>query len=323
MLYSFLVIKMNLINDEKHYNTLSNYYMYKYNKKVAKISLNAGFSCPNKDGTKGKGGCTYCSKLGSGDFAGNPTQSLKEQFLAIKDVISAKWPDTLYIPYLQANTNTYGSIERLKQVYNELLNLDKNVCEISIATRADCLEDEKIALLNEINQKIPVQIELGLQTSNEITAKQINRGSSNAELVSAVSRLRKNNIEIVIHIINGLPGETEEDMLNTIEFINKLDIQGIKIHSLCVLKNTKMGDDYIKHPFKLQTLEEYVDITIKQIRHLRKDIIIHRLSADAALDDLIAPLWTRKKLVVMNEIDKKMRKLNCYQGDQLLNGHSS
>ncbi len=314
---------MNLINEEKHYNTLANYYLYKYHKKVAKISLNAGFSCPNKDGTKGRGGCTYCSKLGSGDFAGNPTKSLKEQFLEVKEQIAKKWPDTLYIPYLQANTNTYGSIEKLTRVYNELLDLDENVCQISIATRADCLEDEKIELLDTLNKKIPVQIELGLQTANEKTAKNINRGSSNIELIDAVSRLRNKNIEVVIHIINGLPGETDEDMLNTIDFINKLDIQGIKIHSLCVLKNTQMGDDYLKNPFKLQTLDEYVDITIRQIRRLRGDIIIHRLSADAALDDLIAPLWTRKKLVVMNEIDKKMRKFNYYQADQFCNGHSS
>lgn len=314
---------MNLTNDEKHYNTLANYYFNKYHEKVAKISLNAGFSCPNKDGKKGYGGCTYCSKSGSGDFAGSPKDDLKTQFLNIKKIMAKKWPKTLYIPYLQANSNTYGDIDRLKNIYNELLNLDPNVVEISIATRADCLEDEKIKLLSEINKKIPVQIELGLQTSNEKTAKLINRGSTNEELTSAVKRLRKENIEVVIHIMNGLPNETEADMLNTIDFINSLDIQGLKIHSLCILKNTKMGDDYLKERWPLLTLDEYVKITVSQIRHLRSDIIIHRLSADADLSDLIAPLWTRKKLVVMNEIDKLMRKYNYYQGDQFKNGHSS
>lgn len=318
-----MVIKMNLTNDEKHYNTLANYYFNKYHEKVAKISLNAGFSCPNKDGKKGYGGCTYCSKSGSGDFAGSPNDDLKTQFLSIKKVIAKKWPKTLYIPYLQANTNTYGDIDRLEKIYNELLNLDPNVVEISIATRADCLENEKINLLSEINKKIPVQIELGLQTSNEKTAKIINRGSTNKELIDAVKRLREKNIEVVIHIMNGLPNENEADMLNTIDFINSLDIQGIKIHSLCILKNTKMGGDYLKKPWPLLTLDEYIKITVNQIRHLRSDIIIHRLSADADLSDLIAPLWTRKKLVVMNEIDKLMRKYNYYQGDQFKKGHSS
>lgn len=314
---------MNLTNDEKHYNTLANYYLNKYHEKVAKISLNAGFSCPNKDGTKGYGGCSYCSRSGSGDFAGKPSDDLKTQFEKIKKVMVKKWPNTLYIPYLQANTNTYAEVSRLEEIYTKLLSLDPNVVQISIATRADCLENEKIALLSKINKIIPVQIELGLQTSNEKTASLINRGSSNEELIDAVRRLRRENIEIVIHIMNGLPGEDEADMLNTIEFINKLDIQGIKIHSLCILKNTKMGDDYLKNPWPLLSLEEYVRITVEQIRHLREDIIIHRLSADADLNDLIAPLWTRKKLVVMNEIDKLMRKNNYYQGDQFKNGHSS
>lgn len=314
---------MNLTNDEKHYNTLANYYLNKYHEKVAKISLNAGFSCPNKDGTKGYGGCSYCSRSGSGDFAGKPSDDLKTQFEKIREVMVKKWPNALYIPYLQANTNTYAEVSRLEEIYTKLLSLDPNVVQISIATRADCLENEKIALLSKINKIIPVQIELGLQTSNEKTASLINRGSSNEELIDAVRRLRRENIEIVIHILNGLPGEDEADMLNTIEFINKLDIQGIKIHSLCILKNTKMGDDYLKKPWPLLSLEEYVRITVEQIRHLREDIIIHRLSADADLNDLIAPLWTRKKLVVMNEIDKLMRKNNYYQGDQFKNGHSS
>lgn len=314
---------MNLTNDEKHYNTLANYYLNKYHEKVAKISLNAGFSCPNKDGTKGYGGCSYCSRSGSGDFAGKPSDDLKTQFEKIKEVMVKKWPNTLYIPYLQANTNTYAEVSKLEEIYTKLISLDPNVVQISIATRADCLENEKIALLSKINKIIPVQIELGLQTSNEKTASLINRGSSNEELIDAVKRLRKENIEIVIHIMNGLPGEDEADMLNTIEFINKLDIQGIKIHSLCILKNTKMGDDYLKKPWPLLSLEEYVKITVEQIRHLREDIIIHRLSADADLKDLIAPLWTRKKLVVMNEIDKLMRKNNFYQSDQFKNGHSS
>lgn len=314
---------MNLMNEEKHYNTLTNYYLHKYGKKVAKVSLNAGFSCPNKDGKKGYGGCTYCSKLGAGDFAGDKNDSLKVQFEKIKSIMNQKWQDTLYIPYLQANTNTYGSIEKLRFVYEQLLNLDQNVCEISIATRADELQDEKIELLSEINKKIPVQIELGLQTSNETTANSINRNCSNEEIICAVQKLKNHNIEVVIHIMNGLPGETSKDMLNTIDFVNSLEPHGIKIHSLCILKNTKMGDDFIKNPWKVMTLEEYVDITVMQIAKLNPNIIIHRLSADFSSDDLIEPLWTRKKMIVMNEIDKKLRALNIYQGDHFITGHPS
>ncbi len=314
---------MHLMNDEKHYNTLANYYKYKYNKKVAKVSLNAGLSCPNKDGTKGHGGCTYCSKLGSGDFAGKVSDSINTQFNKIKKMMNTKWKDTLYIPYLQANSNTYGDVNKLKKIYDELLNLDENVVQISIATRADCLEDDKLKLLDDLNKKIPLQVELGLQTSNEKTANFINRGCTNEEIIRSVRNLRVLGIEVVIHIMNGLPFETKEDMLNTIDFCNKLDIQGIKIHSLCILKNTKMGNEYITNPWPLLSMEEYVDITISQIRHLKDNVIIHRLSADANLDDLIAPLWTRKKLVIMNEIDKLMRKNNYYQADQYKNGHSS
>lgn len=306
---------MNLTNDEKHYNTLTNYYLHKYGKKVAKVSLNAGLTCPNKDGKKGFGGCTYCSKLGAGDFAGKPNQSIKEQFESIKAIMNKKWNDTLYIPYLQANTNTYGDINKLRQIYNELLDLDPNVVELAIATRADCLEDEKISLLSEINQKIPVQIELGLQTSNEKTANLINRNCSNNEFIDAVKKLRKQGIEVVVHIMNGLPGETKDDMLNTIRFINKLDIQGVKIHSLCILENTKMGDDFKQNPFKVLTLEEYVDIVVSQIDILNPNFIIHRLSADFAPNDLIEPKWTTKKMIVMNEIDKKLRALSIYQGN--------
>lgn len=307
---------MNLITNEKHYNTLSNYYKQKYNKKVLKISLNASFTCPNKDGKKGYGGCSFCSKLGSGDLAGDINLSLHDQFYQIKAIMDKKWPDSLYIPYLQANSNTYSDVKTLNKIYNEVISYEKDrTVGISIATRADCLSDDIISLLSNLNKKIPVQIELGLQTSNENTAKRINRLLTNNEVIVATKKLRKENIEVVIHIINGLPNENEIDMLNTIDFINKLDIQGIKIHSLLILKNTKLYNEYLKEPFKVLSLEEYVDITVKQIKRLRNDIIIHRLAADGVINDLYLPKWTIKKMVVMNEIDKKMRKDNSFQGD--------
>ena len=301
------------MDKNKRYNSIDRYYKAKYGKKVAKISLNGNFSCPNKDGKKGFGGCIYCSESGSGDFAGDKALDILTQFAQIKTIIDKKWPDSLYMPYLQANSNTYGSVEKLKEVYEPLTTL-KDIVGISIATRADCFDEEIYAYLADLNQRVPLQIELGLQTIHEHTAKLINRKTELKEFKDAISRLREIGIEIVVHIINGLPYESKQDMLETIKFINTLDIQGVKIHSLLVLKNTALANLYEKEKFKILSLEEYVDITVSQIELLRPDIIIHRLGADSSLEDLIEPLWTRKKLVVMNEIDKLLRKKDSYQG---------
>ena len=301
------------MDKNKRYNSIDRYYKAKYGKKVAKISLNGNFSCPNKDGKKGFGGCIYCSESGSGDFAGDKALDILTQFDQIKTIIDKKWPDSLYMPYLQANSNTYGSVEKLKEVYEPLTTL-KDIVGISIATRADCFDEEIYAYLADLNKRVPLQIELGLQTIHEHTAKLINRKTELKEFKDAIYRLREIGIEIVVHIINGLPYESKEDMLETIKFINTLDIQGVKIHSLLVLKNTALANLYEKEKFKILSLEEYVDITVSQIELLRPDIIIHRLGADSSLEDLIEPLWTRKKLVVMNEIDKLLRKKDSYQG---------
>ena len=304
---------MNLMDQNKRYNTIDRFYKYKYGKKVAKISLNANFSCPNKDGTKGYGGCSYCSLSGSGDFAGDKNKDLLTQFADIKAIMNQKWPDTLYMPYLQANSNTYGSLEKLKETYEPLTKI-KDIIGISIATRSDCFNEEIYAYLNELNQRVPLQIELGLQTIHQKTAERINRGSTLEEFIDCVNRLHELNIEIVVHIINGLPDESKKMMLETIDFLNELPIQGIKIHSLLIIKNTRLAKEYESNPFKLLTRDEYVDIVCCQIERLRNDIIIHRLAADSGIDDLIEPLWTRKKLVVMNEIDKELRKRDTYQG---------
>ena len=301
------------MDKNKRYNSIDRYYKDKYGKKVAKISINGNFTCPNKDGTKGIGGCIYCSKSGSGDFAGDKKLNVIDQFYQIKEVMDNKWPDALYIPYLQANSNTYGSIEKLKSVYEPLATLP-DIVGISIATRADCFNEEIYNYLADLNKRVPLQIELGLQTIHEKTATLINRKTELSEFVNAIKRLREIGIEIVVHIINGLPYETKDEMLETVRFLNSLDIQGVKIHSLLVLKNTDLELLYEKEKFPILTLEEYVDITVNQIELLRPDIIIHRVGADSSLEDLIAPMWTRKKLVVMNEIDKLLRKKDSYQG---------
>ena len=225
-----------------------------------------------------------------------------------------KWPNSSFIPYLQANSNTYRDVDSLKKIYDECLTLSDKIVGLDIATRADCITEDIAKLLGEYNKKIPVTVELGLQTSNEKTGIKINRCMTNDEFIEAVNLLRNYNIEIVVHIINGLPNETLDDMLNTIDFINKLDVQGIKFHSLLILNNTKLYEEYKNEHFKILTLEEYVKITSLQIANLKDSIIIHRLAADGVLDDLIEPKWTIRKMVVMNEIDKYLRKNNMYQG---------
>ena len=308
---------MNLMNDEKHYNTIHNYYLQKYQKKVYKIPLNGGFTCPNIDGTVASGGCTFCSYMGSGDFAGNKHEPLKTQFDTIKKMMEKKWRDGLYIAYFQANTNTHAPLKRLKELFEEAITLDPKIVMISIATRPDVLPDDVVDYLGELNKRMPVQIELGLQTIHQETSDLINRAHDLKCFDDAVKRLREKNIEVVVHIINGLPHETKEMMIETIKHVNTLDIQGIKIHMLHLMEKTKMGYQYKQDPWPLLSLEDYTDIVTDQILWLRKDIIIHRITGDAPSDMLIAPLWTKKKFVVMNEIDKRLRKLNLYQGDKL------
>ncbi len=308
---------MNIIDNNKRYNTLDRYYKYKYGKKVCKISLNAGFSCPNKDGSKGSGGCIYCSKHGSGDFAGNVNQTLKQQFYSIKEIMDNKWNDSYYIPYFQANSNTYASVEVLKKTYSQIIGLHEDIKEIAIATRCDCISEEVCIYLSELNLQIPITVELGLQSCYNKTLFFLNTCYTVENFKHSVDLLRKYNINVVVHIINGLPYETKDMMLENIKFINTLDVIGVKIHSLMIIKDTLLEKVYLKEKFNLLTLEEHVNITCDQIELLRKDIIIHRLSADCSKDDLVAPLWLLKKLVVMNEIDKEMRKRDSYQGSKL------
>ncbi len=305
---------MNLMTKEKPYNTLNAFYRNKFGKKVFKVSLNGGFTCPNKDGKSGYGGCIYCSESGSGDFAGNVNLSLNDQFQQVKTMMHHKWSDGLYIAYFQANTNTYAPVDRLRLLYETALSLDENIVGLSIGTRCDAFDEDIYDLLSELNDKTYLQVELGLQSIHEKTSKFINRGHSLECFSKAVIELRKRNIEVVVHIINGFHIETKEDMLETVRYINKFDIQGIKIHLLHIMKNTVLGNMYLKEPFKMLTLKEYVDITTNQIEILNPNIIIHRLTGDAPRDQLIAPFWSLKKFVVMNEIDKILRDRGSYQG---------
>lgn len=302
------------INEQHRYYTLNYYLKKKFNDKVFKVALNGGFTCPNRDGKISTKGCIFCSPSGSGDFAGNRNDSLEKQFNEVKDVIHKKWPKAKYIAYFQANTNTYGPIEKLRKIFYEAINLHPDIVALSIATRPDCLNDEVIELLDELNKIVPVWIELGLQTIHQNTADFINRGYKLEIFDKAVNDLRNKNIDVIVHIINGLPYETKEMMLETAKYLNRFDIQGVKIHSLFILKNTLLGEIYLKENFKILSLDEYVDITTEQLALFNKNFVIHRINGDAPKDDLIEPIWSLKKLVVMNEIDKAMKNKNYYQG---------
>ena len=303
-------------NSNKQYHTLDYFYKNKFNSKVFKVSLNANFTCPNIDGKVGYGGCIYCSKLGSGDFAGDKEKELVTQFNEVKEIILKKWPNSKYIGYFQANTNTYAPVDELKEKYEPILK-QNNVIGLSIATRPDSISDECLEYLCELNKKTYLTIELGLQTIHDETSKLINRCHSLECFEECVKRLRKNNINVVVHIINGLPYETKEMMIDTIKYLNKLDIQGIKIHMLCILKNTALENLYKIKPFKLLTKEEYVNIVCDQLENLRSDIVINRISSDPKVDDLIEPSWLIKKFTVLNEIDKEFKRRGTYQGYNL------
>lgn len=302
--------------DNKRYHTLNYYYKNKFGIKVFKVSLNGGFSCPNLDGTVGFGGCIYCSKSGSGEFGGNKEKTLTEQFYEMKEVVNKKHIPCKYIGYFQARTNTYAEIETLKKKYEEVLAIP-DVIGLNIATRCDAISDECLDYLTELNKRTLLTIELGLQTIHETTSKLINRCHTLEQFDSMVKKLRARHINVVVHIINGLPYETEEMMLDTIKHINTLDIQGIKIHMLHIIKDTGMANLYLKEKFHVLTKEEYINIVIKQLEILDSRIIVNRITSDPDKDTLLEPVWLTEKCQLLNDIDKEMKKRNTYQGINL------
>lgn len=301
-----------IYRNNKRYNTLDNFYFDKFGCKIAKISLDGHFTCPNIDGTKGYGGCIYCSSRGSGDYAGTKA-SLTDQFYEIKEIMDKKWPNSKYIGYFQAHTNTYADVNVLKEKYEEILKIP-NVVGLNIATRCDAITDECLDYLEDLSKKTYLTIELGLQTIHEKTSILINRCHTLEEFDEMVKKLRKRNINVVVHIINGLPYETKEMMLKTIEHLNNLDIQGVKIHMLHILKGTKLAELYEKENFHVLTKEEYIDIVCDELEILDPNIVINRITGDPKVDDLIEPTWLIKKFTVLNDIDKELRKRNSYQG---------
>lgn len=298
---------------DKRYHSLNYFLRQKFGCKVFKISLDAGFSCPNRDGTISKGGCIFCSERGSGDFAGNRCLSIDNQFTHIKEMMSKKWKEGKYIAYFQAYTNTYAPVEILRKKYEEALK-EEGVVALAIATRPDCLGEDVLDLLEEINKKVYTWVELGLQTSNEITGKKINRGYNLEVFENAVKDLRRRNIDVVTHVIFGLPGETKETMLDTVKYVSNQDIQGIKFHLLHLMKNTPLVELYDKGELEFINQDEYIDIICSAIAMTPPNVVIHRLTGDAPRDLLIGPKWSLNKWEILNNIELVLKERDIYQG---------
>lgn len=307
--------------DEKRYYSLDYYLKQTYGEKLYKIALDGGMTCPNRDGTLGARGCIFCSAGGSGDFAGDRRTSITEQIEAGKAQSIRKHNGSSYIAYFQAYTNTYAPVSYLRSVFTEAIN-HPDIRILSIATRPDCLNDDVLALLAELNKKKPVWVELGLQTIHEETAQFIRRGYKLPVFEDALRKLRKIGITVIVHTILCLPGESREMMLDTIRYLNTQDIQGIKLQLLHILKHTDLADYYEKHPFHLPSREEYYELLGMCICNLRPDIIIHRLTGDGPRKLLVAPLWTGNKRQVLNGMQRYFKEQNIWQGKEFIHGRN-
>ena len=302
-----------MINPKHPFYSANDYYREIFGSKIIKIAIDGGFTCPNRDGTLSTKGCIFCSAKGSGDFAGNRTLSVTEQFEQMKEKMAKKWGYSKYLIYFQAFTNTYGSIDKLRHLYFEAANLP-DVVGISIATRPDCLNSEVLLLLNELSKITYVSIELGLQTSKNETVDLINRCYENNVYEVAIKQLNSLNIDTVTHIIIGLPNETFEDYFNSLQFAVNCGTKGIKLQLLHIIKNTELYNLYCKQPFKILTLDEYVDIVVKLIERTPQNIVIHRITGDGAKSDLFEPRWSLDKRKVLNAISREFITKSSCQG---------
>ncbi|MBZ4683653.1 MAG: uncharacterized protein PWP46_587 [Fusobacteriaceae bacterium] len=299
---------------DKRYNNLNYEFKKTFGEKIYKVSLNAGLSCPNRDGTISYGGCIFCSEEGSGEHAGNRFDSITEQINKQIELIKNKHNSNKVIAYFQSFTNTYGDINYLRKIFYEAIN-HENVVGLAIATRPDCINNDIINLLNELNKKTYLWIELGLQTIHEKTAKLINRGYSLNVFEETFYKLKINNIKTVIHIITGLPYESKEEYFESIKYINKIKPWGIKIHLLYIIKNTPLFYLYLKQKFHIFSEEEYIKLICDTIKILDKNIVIHRITGDGDKETLFEPKWSLNKRRVLNEIQKKLKSENILQGN--------
>ena len=297
----------------KRFYSFDSYLKNTFGKKLYKVSLDAGCTCPTRDGSKGYGGCTFCSTAGSGDFASAANLSIREQIDQGIALLGKKAEGSEYIAYFQAFTSTYGDADRLRSLYMEAIQHEK-VAAISIATRPDCLPPEILEVLSEIGQIKPLFVELGLQTIHEETARAFHRGYELAVFEKAVHELTSRSIPVIVHLILGLPGESREDMLASVRYLNSLPIQGVKLSMLHVLKGTAMGEQYLREGFPVFTLEEYVDLLIACLEELEERIVVHRITGDGPKSLLLAPLWSGNKRLVLNTIAHEMKTRDTYQG---------
>lgn len=298
---------------EKPYHSLDYMLRERFGEKVYKVTLNGGMTCPNRDGTLGSRGCIFCSGGGSGDFAADGRLSITEQIETQIAALEQKRPIRKYIAYFQAYTNTYGEINHLRRIFTEAISHPK-VVALSIGTRPDCLGDEVLSLLEELNRQKPVWVELGLQTIHERTAEYIRRGYPLSCFDEAAAALRRRGIDVIVHTILGLPGESRKDILETMEYLNGKDIQGIKLQLLHVLKGTDLALDYARGAFQVYEREEYLDLLIACLEHLDPSIVIHRMTGDGPKDLLIAPLWASRKREVLNLLHHQMKERQSFQG---------
>ena len=301
-----------------HYYSLNSYLKEKFKTKVYKLALSSGLSCPNRDGTLSTNGCIFCSNGGSGEFAADCSLSITEQIESAKKRVSNKIKDGKYVAYFQSFTNTYGDVDYLREIFSEAI-IHPDIVALSIGTRPDCLPDDVLTLLDELNQIKPVWVELGLQTTNEITAQYINRGYPLEVFDNAIKSLNQMNIDIIVHLIVGLPGETKDDILNSVKYVSSLKIAGIKLQLLHILKNTPLEKEYLLNRFDVLSLEEYVDIIAECISHIPENIVIHRITGDGPKSLLIAPLWSADKKKVLNYINRRFNELNLIQGSNYSN----
>lgn len=298
---------------DKRYRTLSYELEKTFGEKIIKLSVNGGFTCPNRDGTKGYKGCIFCSESGGGDFAGNPELSITQQIDGQIDLLKKKWKSKRYIVYFGTFSNTYGHVDELRKKYYEALD-HPNVIGIAIATRADCLSEEVMLLLEEINNICYLWVEIGLQTVNQNTADLIRRGYDLILFEDRFNRLKASNIKVVLHVIMGLPGEKKEEILKTVDYISHIMPWGIKLHLLHIVKNTDLEVYYNHTGFELMDMNDYVSLVCDSIERLPENIVLHRITGDGNKSDLVGPLWSLNKLKVLSEINREMFLRNSNQG---------
>ncbi len=307
------IVKTPQLWGDKRYHSWNYHLREQFGTKVFKVPLDAGFTCPNRDGLVATGGCTFCSSHGSGDFAGDRRDDLRSQFQKVTTMMHQKWPNAKYLGYFQAYTNTYAPAEELRAMYETILE-QPDVVGLSIATRPDCLPDDVVELLAELNQRTYLWVELGLQTIHDYTSERINRGHNYATYLEGLEKLQRHGIRVCSHIILGLPGESEAEMMETVQAVAQSKVEGIKIHLLHLLKKTPLAREYAAGQFHLLTQEEYTRLVVNSLELLPPEMVIHRLTGDGPRDLLIGPMWSLKKWEVLNGIEWEMERRNTWQG---------